>query len=319
MIVPRGLGCLLLSQNVPMVAQPLKWIHVVSRFSRFLSNIQLTAGQQSDGYIKKNGVIGCLNRAYYGSSSGSDNSFFVGSWGKNTAIRPPRDVDVYFTLPAEVYYRFNAYTSNKQSALLQEVKTILQRSFPTTTNIRGDGPVVLVDFGSYSVEVVPAFELEGSRYLVCDTKNGGSYKETAPRYETVHINKADERNADNLRPLVRMLKTWQAYCSVPIKSFHLELLAIEYLEQSLWRNRSILWYDWLVRDFFDYMIRRANMYISIPGTSELMWLGDSWKTRAQSAYTRAIYACAYDEQNLMLLAGYEWQKIFGTDIPRSVT
>lgn len=318
-IVPTGLGGLLLSQNASMVSQPLKWIHVASRFSTFLSNIQLTSSQQADGYTKKNGVIGCLNRAYYGSSSGSDNSFFVGSWGKSTAIRPPRDVDVYFTLPIEVYYRFDAYISNKQSALLQEVKTILQRSYPNTTNIRGDGPVVFVGFDSYCVEVVPAFALEDARYLVSDTKNGGSYKETTPWHEIVHIDGADERNSNNLRPLVRMLKAWQAYCSVPIKSFHLELLAIEYIEQSFWRDRTVFWYDWLVRDFFDYMIRRANTYITIPGTNELIWLDENWKTRAQSAHTRAIYACAYEEQNLMLHAGDEWQKIFGTDIPTAVT
>jgi hypothetical protein len=318
MIIPSELG-LLQHQGFSNAAAPTKWDYVVPRFSRFLSNTQLTAGQQSDGYIKKNGVIGCLNRAYYGSSSGSDNSFLVGSWGKVTAIRPPRDVDVYFTLPSEVYHRFNAYTSNKQSALLQEVKAILQSSFPNTTNIRGDGPVVFVGFDSYCVEVVPAFELEGNRYVVCDTKNGGAYKETAPWHETVHIDEADKRNTNNLRPLVRMLKAWQAYCSVPIKSFHLELLAIEYIDQSAWRDKSLLWYDWLVRDFFDYLIRRANTHIRIPGTGELMWLSDNWKTKAESAHSRARYACVYEEQNLMLMAGDEWQKIFGTDIPRLVT
>lgn len=318
MAVPSGLG-LLHSQSISANVAPTKWDYVVPRFSRFLSNIQLTAGQHSDGNVKKNGVIGCLNRAYYGSSSSSDNSFFVGSWGKDTAIRPPRDVDVYFELPKDVYYRFDAYTSNKQSALLQEVKAVLQKSYPTTTNIRGDGPVVLVGFDSYCVEVVPAFGLEGSRYLVCDTKNGGTYKVTAPWHEIVHIDEADKRNANNFRPLVRMLKVWQAYCSVPIKSFHLELLAIEYIDQSDWRDKSLLWYDWLVRDFFDYLIRRANTHIRIPGTGELMWLGDNWKTRAESAYSRAGSACAYEEQNLMLVAGDEWQKIFGPDIPRLVT
>lgn len=103
------------------------------------------------------------------------------------------------------------------------------------------------------------------------------------------------------------------------KSFHLELLATEYIELSPWRERNIFWYDWLVRDFFSYMIGRGNTYIRIPGTGETMWLGDIWKTRAQSALTRAINACTYEDQNLMIHAGDEWQKIFGSDIPRLVT
>ena len=201
---------------------------------------------------------------------------------------------------------------------MQEVKGILQQTYPTTTNIRGDGPVVVVGFGSYCVEVVPTFELNNYRYLVCDTKMGGLYKEAAPWDEIAFIDDADKRNAYNLRPLIRMLKAWQANCLVPIKSFHLELLAIEYLEQSLWRFNGMFWYDWLVRDFFVFMYSRANTIISIPGTGELIWLGDDWKSKAESAYYRAFKACNYEDQSLMYIAGDEWQKIFGTNIPRSV-
>src|SRR4051812_10391936 len=79
----------------------------------------------------------------------------VGSWGKFTRIRPPRDVDVVFKLPSSVFERFEQRSGNKQSQLLQEVKGHLQRSF-TTTSIKGDGPVVLVPFTAFNVEVIPA-------------------------------------------------------------------------------------------------------------------------------------------------------------------
>jgi hypothetical protein len=299
-------------------AQQPKWSYVTQRFTQFVANLHLTAPQVADGQTKRNGVVACLNRAYFNSSSSVDNSFFIGSWGKNTAIRPPRDVDIYFVLPPSVYHRFDTYTGNKQSALLQEIRRVLQVTYPTTTNIRGDGPVVLVGFGSYAVEVVPAFALENSRYWVCDTKQNGSYKITAPWNEIVHVNDADDRNAKNLRPLVNMLKAWQGYCTVPIKSFYLELIAVEFLDQSPWRLNGVFWYDWITRDFFAYLINRANTFVSAPGTGELMWLGDTWKSRAESAYARAVKACEYEEQNSMILAGDEWQKIFGADIPRYV-
>jgi hypothetical protein len=50
----------------------------------------------------------------------------------------------------------------------------------------------------------------------------------------------------------------------------------------------------------------------------LMWLGDIWKSRAESAYARAIKASDFERENQVLAAGDEWQKIFGTDIPRIV-
>ena len=100
--------------------------------------------------------------------------------GKDTAVRPPRNVDVYFLLPAAVYNRFQGYIWNRQSALLQEVKDRLIATYPAT-DMSGDGQVVVVNFGSYCVEVVPAFMLTmQGRYWICNTHDGGSYKETAP-------------------------------------------------------------------------------------------------------------------------------------------
>jgi hypothetical protein len=127
-------------------------------------------------------------------------------------------VDLYFLLPPAVHGRFQGYVWNRQSALLQEVKGILAGTYPDT-DMSGDGQVVLVRFGSYCVEVVPAFLLTNGRYWICDTHDGGSYKETDPWAEIGYIEAFDSANNRKLRPLIRMLKAWQDFCSVPIKSF----------------------------------------------------------------------------------------------------
>lgn len=316
-----GLSTSLASLSVlstPPTYWPSHWIAVEQRFEQFHRNLSLTQRQWLNGVNKCAGVVNCLNRTYYGTSSDTDHSFQVGSWRKDTAIRPPRDVDVYFLLPAEVYHRFQAYVWNRQSALLQEVKSRLAQTY-RNTDMSGDGQVVLVNFGSYNVEVVPAFELTTpGRYWICDTHNGGSYKQTAPWEEVSALEAADRANALNLRPLIRMLKAWQAFCSVPIKSFHLELLAAEFIAQSPWRLKHWFYFDWIVRDFFAFLYHRANGFVFVPGTWEPMALGDTWQSRAASAYHRAEKACEYEYQNRVMDAGDEWQKIFGTDISRVV-
>lgn len=115
-------------------------LNVHDRFDKLLSNLQLTPEQKQDGVTKANGVYQCLNSHYYGTNS-NKNGWYVGSWGKETAIRPPRDVDVMFVLPDAVYWRFQANIGNRQSQILQEVKNILLRTYPST-DIRGDGQVV---------------------------------------------------------------------------------------------------------------------------------------------------------------------------------
>ena len=296
---------------------PHKWIAVRPRFTQFDSELSLTPRQQADGLTKAGGVVGCLNRRYYGSDSRTDHSFFIGSWGKNTAGRPPRDVDLYFVLPVEVYHRFQGHVWNRQSSLLQEVKSVLVETYPDT-NMSGDGQIVLVQFGSYSVEVVPAFLLTTGSYWICDTNNGGRYKENNPSSEVNHIESVDQATNRNLRPLIRMSKAWQEHCSVPIKSFQLELIAAEFLAQSPWRLYDFFWFDWISRDFFLYLYWKANTCITVPGGTEVIYLGNDWHSRAQSAYWRAVKACDYERDNQVGEAGDEWQKIFGLQIPRTV-
>jgi hypothetical protein len=312
-----GLGLLGLPlQNFPYPA-PLKWVAVRQRFEQFHQNLTLTPDQFLDGITKRNGVASCLNRHYYGSTSGTDNSFSIGSWAKDTAIRPPRDVDMYFLLPPAVHGRLESYAWNRQSALLQEVKGILAGTYPDT-DMSGDGQVVLVGFGTFSVEVVPAFLLTNDRYWICNTHDGGSYKETDPWAEVGYIEAVDKANNRNLRALILMVKAWQACCSVPIKSFQLELLAADFLGKSPWRLNNFFWFDWISRDFFAYLYHRANSFIAVPGTLETIFLGNEWQSRAESAYWRAVKACEYEERNVVEAAGEEWQKIFGPEIPRTV-
>lgn len=317
---PSGLGEIALANSLQtsLVAAPHPWAYVTKRFSQFDKNLALTSSQQTDGLTKWTGVVSCLNRAYYGTSSTTENAFLIGSWAKETRIRPPRDVDLYFLLPATVYHRFENRTDNKQSALLQEVRGKLLQTNPYS-DVRGAGPVVLAAFQSYNVEVVPAFSLlEKGTYWVCDTKNGGSYKITRPLHEIDNLNAAEERCNNNIRPLVRMLKAWQANCTVPIKSFVLELLAEEFLDQSQWRTKNNFYYDWITRDFFVYLVGKSNSLILAPSTFDSIWLGDNWKSKAETALARSIKACEFEMGNKMLEAGDEWQKIFGPDVPRLV-
>src|SRR5262249_50393220 len=268
---------------------------------KFNNELALTLPQRTDGLTKSGGVIGSLNRHYWNSDSRTDHTFFIGSWGKNTATRPPRDVDLYFVLPTEVYYRFERHISNKQSALLQEVKGVVGETY-ADKDMRGDGQIVLVNFGRYNVEVVPAFPLNNGGYWICDTNNGGRYKETHPSVEANNIEAVDQATNRNLRPLIRVLKAWQGYCSVPIKSFQLELVAAEFLAQCPWRIYDYFWFDWITRDFFAYLYWKANKWISVPGTSESIYLGDDWKSRAESAYWRGVKTCEYERDNYLALA-----------------
>lgn len=287
---------------------------VSQRFIQFLSKLMITPPQRKDGITKHTGVRTCLNNYYWGITSGTANSMLAGSWGKSTEVRPPRDIDVLFVLPPAVFDRYQLVAGNRQSQLLQEVKGVLARTFATTT-MRADGQVILVPFATYSVEVVPAFYPGNGQYWICDTNGGGRYKTADPNAEIFHVQVSNAKTNGNARSLIRMMKRWQSHCNVPLKSFCLELLVVQFLDHCQYADNGTTFYHWMVRDFFAFVHGKALGSVMVPGTYETIYLGNAWQSRAQTAYTRAAKACEYESDNKPIQAGTEWQKIFGPDIP----
>ena len=96
---PFGLARFALNTPTPALAIPALptfWGFVRRRFTQFLANIKLTDAQFQDGITKQAGIRDCLNRHYYELSSETENSMLIGSWGKDTRVKPPRDIDILF-------------------------------------------------------------------------------------------------------------------------------------------------------------------------------------------------------------------------------
>jgi hypothetical protein len=298
------------------------WQYVRARFGALLDDIKVTAAQIEDGTTKRANVTACLNRHYWGVSCTTANSILIGSWGKATQIggwyRSAPDVDLLFLLPGAVYHRFAARVGNRQSNLLQEVKEVLGRTF-TQTTMRGDGQVVLIPFQKTTVEVVAGFRCTDGSIIYCDTTNGGSYKTSTGEAEQSDFAASDLHWNGNTCALARMMKRWRDEQNAALKSFVFERLAVEFLAQWAYSLNDVFYYDWMVRDFLSYLMGRANTHLAMPGTGELVWLGDDWLPRARAAHVNAVRACAYERDNYDTLAGNDWQAIFGTAIPARVS
>ena len=136
-----------------------------------------------------------LNKEYY-DLDGDDRRHMhvVGSVGRKTAIKNASDLDLLFVLPKTIYDKYDNYESNGQSALLQEVKSVLQTRYPKT-DLRGDGQVVVINFNSYTVELVPAFRKQDNSFYYPDTHDGGSWKTTNPLPEIDACRRCNEQSS----------------------------------------------------------------------------------------------------------------------------
>lgn len=302
----------------PLGYGPRQWVYVTRRFQSLATSLALPRDTLDDAETKARGVIKSLNRAFRGEST-FDNYVLGGSWGKGTAIHPPTDIDLYFILPDEILFQFDAYAGNKQSRLLNYVKGELAKTY-SQTDIRQDGQVVVVGFNSITVEVVPSFHRSDRGLTICDTNDGGRWKQVDPEAEKGVLDRSDKALCGNHRKLARIFKQWKRHCHVPVKSFHIERLIGEALPLLNWGRRNEFWFDWIVRDSFAYLAERAGGDFSMPGNPcERISLDDAWGSKAESAYRRAHKACEYERDNRNTCAGIEWRKIFGTAVPETVT
>lgn len=288
-------------------------VDLSENFKKFLENIRLTENQIEDGENKCDNVCKVLHKHYYDGNNESSAKLIIGSFGKDTAIRPPSDVDVIFELPRSEKERYDNRSGNGQSQLLQDVKNVLMETYPLT-DIKGDGPVVVVDFSTYKVEVNPSIK-EDSMYLVPLTINGGKWEQINPIKEKDVIDESDKRSCGNTRNIIKMIKKWRDYCNVSIKSFYIEILVVDFLKETEHYDYGFFSYPMLIYEFFEYMLKQKNKINFIPGTFNIINYGDEWESKAETACKNAKNAWlnGSEDESIDYL-----RKILGYDFPKNV-
>jgi len=285
--------------------------------SNFCSNIQVQDGGTIS--IRYKAITRRLNTDFWSTTSDTSHSLYVGSYGRNTAIKGFSDLDMVFELPSSLYYKYDAYSGNGQSALLQAVRSSMQKTYSTST-VGGDGQVVIVSFqDGITFEVVPVFINQAGSYTYPDSNNGGSWKTTNPKPE---IKAIKDRNAicnKNLIPLCRMMRTWKRMWDVPIGGLLIDTLAYQFIENYVYRDKSYLYYDFICRDFFKWMADQSSeqSYWKAPGSGQFVYGKGLFQYKAKRCYNISVDAIAYETSTPKKewSAKQEWRKIFGTSFP----
>lgn len=133
-------------------------------------------------------VTRAINSNFWGINCDTSNSFYVGSYGRGTAVNTS-DIDILIELPQNEYNRFDFLRGNGQSRLLQSVRGAVLNAYPRS-DVRADGQIVKVLFSDgVKFELLPAFKNFGflggwdGSYIYPDTNMGGNWRSTNPKAE----------------------------------------------------------------------------------------------------------------------------------------
>lgn len=110
-------------------------------------------------------VTRAVNNEFWSSASDTAHSFYVGSYGRGTAI-DTSDIDILVEIPQSEYQRYDYYHGNGQSRLLQAVKNAILTSNKLLANyfFACNGRVYHCDCIEDNVGVVGTFYPEARLY-----------------------------------------------------------------------------------------------------------------------------------------------------------
>lgn len=290
---------------------------VADDFLRFRAAYNVSAATAAIISARYQRITGQLNWDFWGVSSNTRNSLYVGSYGRDTAASGVSDIDVGFLLPSNLYGQYNGHAGNGQSSLLQAVRNSIQRTYPTTA-VSGDGQVVKTTFADGThFEVLPVFDNVGGTWTYPDSNGGGSWKTCNPRAEMAAMTALNSQSNKNLKLLCRMMRKWKDYWSVPISGILLDALAYSFMAGWGYRDKSFGFHDWMVRDFLLYLANQPSTqsYWKAPGSGSFVYRTGHFETKARTCYNLAAQAVAYDVAGQTWSRRQKWREVFGPSYP----
>ena len=114
-----------------------------------------------------------------------------------------------------------------------------------------------------------------------------------------------------------MARAWKYNHAVNLKSCIMDILAYRFLGDYIYKDKSYLYYDYMLRDFFRYLssVDTSKSSWRMPGSNQCYSNYLNFQYKAKQAYNACVEAIDADSQKHDWTASQKWRSIFGYDFP----
>jgi hypothetical protein len=280
---------------------------VLEAFKTLRANLEITGLQESTVSTRQTQVRSALEDGLT-----VLDSFLIGSYRRSTLISPltTADIDIFVVLDPSYFKK------HTPKSLLETVRDVLRKRYPSTPKITPDGQAVSITFTDFVVDVVPSFNRQGGGYLIGDA-NAGVWISTDPTKHYDVLANANKTHDGDLVPLAKMIKGWNRSAGNPLIPFYLEMMTDEVL-----RGVKISNFPSGVRFVLDKGRERVKKKIIDPAGygNQINSLKEAKSVEAAvakvtTAHAAAVNAEQFDAAGKPQAAIAEWKKVFGDYFP----
>jgi predicted nucleotidyltransferase len=286
-------------------------------FRTFHNNVYMDSSTVDTVARRYRTITRKVNSEYWFSESETNNSLYVGSYGRATEIYTS-DIDIIVSLPWSVKERFDKRIGNIQSQLLTEIKDKLSQTYPSS-DLSSDGQVIVISFSDgIRYEIVPAFKYSDGRFCYPDTHNDGSWKVMNPKEEMNSFNLRHRVHNYTMKKFCRMIRSWREANNITISGELIDSIVYDFYSNNSYTNKDpFIYFDWLTRDFFKYLSVNTHKKWYTPGTYRTLEIKYPHITedKAEEAYNKSLEAIK-DEVQYPNLAKKTWREIYGNKFSR---
>lgn len=226
----------------------------------------------------------------------------LGGHGKGTAIRPLGAIDTLYVLAPRLRRSDAATVGGRIAATLGESFGVVRVDRDGWFTVRGPGQPARP-----WVRVVPGFAEADGAYRIAGP--AGTWRSLNPSAEAARLRRLDAACGGKATHLVLLLKAWRRARTVPLAPLALELLACEFVSAQAERWRGLTFYDWTVRDLFQWLGGQAGRHMALPGCDDALAVGEAWIEAAAEAHQSAAEACRLERDQGDAVEA--WRRVFG--------
>ncbi len=283
------------------------------RFKEFLANLEIDNRAFIISSVK--GITKAFNQRYWGIKSDIKNTYIIGSYGRGTAIKGIKNINLLAVLPRELYEIYENIQGNGQNVLLLEIKEFLQGVYEMT-HINEEGHL-LVPFPDLTFEFIPTFATPRKNYIYPDIKEGGNWVAFNPVKEISVLDEANYKYNGKVKHLAKVMRAWKSHHDVPISGMLLDTLVLNFMEEWEDNDKSFAFYGFMIQDYLEYLAgrRKEQLHWYAKGSNRVLPSTEDFGEKANYTYITVRNALSFENEGKWREANKVWREIFGPSFP----